>query len=94
MTETARYHFTIGAEVDLVALDALREELDSKGELDRFPGQPTEWRSMLDLSDLVDEGIIVRSEVVDVTDGPPPWKPPPAPKRSLLRRLVRIGRSS
>jgi hypothetical protein len=68
-----RLHVTLSLELDEKRLEGYREELDAKGELDLFPGQPKEWTSILDLIDLIDHHAIVRTELLEVREGPAPF---------------------
>lgn len=99
---TDRLHVTIAVELDREALTAHRDDLLDKGEqlyteedfgslgkitVKHWPGEPEEWASLADITDLVTVGgVITRTEVVKVTEGEKPWA---APKRSLWARLTR-----
>ena len=85
MQETTRHRFVVSAEIDEKRLRDYHAELDEKAMLDLWPGEPDEWRSLIDITDAIASGIIVRSELIDHYAGPDPYEPEP---RGWIARLV------
>ena len=91
----SRLRVLLSVELDDAALIDLRDAIALEGPLyteelgktvKQWPGAPHEWTSHLDVRDLEDAGVIVRTEVLEVTQGPAPYRP--AEEAGLLRRLV------
>jgi hypothetical protein len=73
----SRHTLTLALEVDDELLEAERELAAKAGTLEDFYGEPFEWRSILDVENAIEAGVIVRSEILDLRDGEEPWRPEP-----------------
>ena len=95
-TDYPRLRVELSIEVDRDLVEAERAlALESDPDLLNFYGRPWEWgpeTSLLDVFDAHSAGVILRSEVVRVSDAPAPYEPP---RVSWWRRLLaKIGVTS
>lgn len=86
----SRLHVRVAVDLNDGALDELRDALLASGEVlytqqttpgvgtidvKHWPGAPSEWTSLVDVTDLFDAGVIERTEILEVTEGPEAWTP-------------------
>jgi hypothetical protein len=100
----SRLRVLLSVELDDELLVIFRDDCAAEGPLyteelgktvRHWPGAPHEWTSILDVRDLEDAGVIVRTEVLEVTKAPPPYSPEePGLLRRLFDKLTRKGSRS